>query len=451
MTAPYWEDDAVALYLGDCLDVLRTLPDASVDAVVTDPPAGISFMGRDWDGDLGGRGRWIAWHADRLAEAVRVLKPGGHALVWALPRTSHWTAMAVEDAGLEIRDCVTHLFGSGFPKSHDVGKAIDKAAGAERPVIGVAADFAQDGAGRRTDGSHLVPHGHQGGHGYGDRWSAPVTAPATEEAARWDGWGTALKPAAEHWWLARRPLAGTVAANVLEHGTGALNIDGCRTAAGQDYRDKCASVVGLDSNRNGDAYGDWPGARTDSAHQAGRWPTNVVLSHPPIMVDGEVVGDACASGCVDGCPVAELDRQSGITTSLGGSRGAGGQHGAYSPINAQHDLKPGFGDTGGASRFFPTFRYEAKAPASERPKLPDGTAWPTVKPVALMRWLVRLVTPPNGVVLDPFAGTGTTAEAAVTEGFRALLIERDPQAAELIKTRLAKPIAPVLDFEGERT
>lgn len=441
MTAPYFDDGTVSLYLGDCLDVLRTLPDESVDAVVTDPPAGISFMGRDWDGDLGGRDRWIAWHAERLAEAARVLKPGGHALVWALPRTSHWTAMAVEDAGLEIRDCLTHLFGSGFPKSLDVGKAIDKAAGAERKVIGPPR-----GIGGRDPAKHAVLPGDEVYAGaWGNRWAANETAPATAEAARWDGWGTALKPAAEHWWLARRPLAGTVAANVLEHGTGALNIGACRTAVTDSVNARRNKGTGL-GYQSGDAQrGAWDGA-------AGRWPTNVVFSHPPLVVDGEVVGDACAEGCVDGCPVAELDRQSGILTSGANPtrRNSDKFRDAYGDFKGQTECIPARGaDSGGASRFFPTFRYAAKAPASERPKLPDGTAWPTVKPVALMRWLVRLVTPPGGVVLDPFAGTGTTAEADVVEGFRALLIERDRKAAELIKIRLAKPIAPVLGFEGE--
>jgi site-specific DNA-methyltransferase (adenine-specific) len=383
VTAPYYEDGAVTLFLGDCLDVLRTLPDASVDAVVTDPPAGISFMGRAWDGDLGGRGRWIAWHAERLTEAARVLKPGGHALVWALPRTSHWTACAVEDAGLTIRDCLTHLFGSGFPKG-----------------------------------------------------------------------GNALKPASEHWWLARRPLSGTVAQTVLEHGTGALNIAACRTAVS----DRAAYEHNGNKSRFGDRRNEVYGvhqARADSANGLGRWPTNVVFSHPPLVVDGEVVGDACASGCVEGCPVAELDRQSGhLKSGLYEPHHARnvprlGKGGVYGDDRGKQRETPTYGDEGGASRFFPTFRYEAKAPAHERPKLPDGTAWPTVKPLGLMRWLIRLVTPPGGLVLDPFAGSGATSEACVIEGFRCLLIDQDPIAAELIKTRLAKPISPVLDFGEE--
>lgn len=236
---------------------------------------------------------------------------------------------------------------------------------------------------------------------------------------------------------------------MLEHGTGALNINTCRTGSPEDKRaagTKTYAPHYLAGETNG------RGMLQPAPHDGlGRWPTNVVLSHPPLVVDGEVVGDACADGCVDGCPVAELDRQSGMRraggdiTGLEPSARTGDIYGAMDRRTSYVKHR----DEGGASRFFPTFRYEAKAPASERPKLPDGTAWPTVKPVTLMRWLVRLVTPPNGVVLDPFAGTGTTAEAAVIEGFRALLIERDPQAAELVKTRLGKPIAPVLGFEGE--
>ena len=257
-----------------------------------------------------------------------------------------------------------------------------------------------------------------------------VTAPATADAVRWAGFGTALKPGQEMWWLVRKPLTGTVAANVLEFGTGAVNVDGCRVAAGQDYADKCASVVGLGSNRNGDAYGEWTGVRADSAHDAGRWPTNILLTHSA----------ACDDQCAPDCPIAELDRQTGVLSNCGG------------PKRTTHDSgmfgigQPGtvYSDTGGASRFYPTFRYAAKAPASERPRLPDGTAHETVKSLDLMRWLVRLITPPGGTVLDVFAGSGPTAEACVIEGFRCILAEDNPPSAELIKTRLSKPIQPTL-------
>ncbi|MER5350629.1 site-specific DNA-methyltransferase [Kitasatospora sp. NPDC002551] len=223
--------------------------------------------------------------------------------------------------------------------------------------------------------------------------SYPLTAPATATAQHWDGWNTQLKPAHEPIVLARKGTGyDSTVANVLLHGTGALNIDACRTEAGQDYLDKCASVVGLASNRNGATLGEWTGTREDSSHPAGRWPTNILLGHTPTCAD---------PGCDRGCPVAELGQQ---------------------------------------ARFFPTFRYEAKAPASERPRGTDGTVHTTVKPLALMRWLVRLVTPPRAVVLDPFAGSGTTLEAAVLEGARAVGVEQHEPYAALCRARLDRPL-----------
>ena len=218
------------LHHGDCLDVLKTLADCSVDAIVTDPPAGIAFMGKEWDRDKGGKADWIQWMQSVADQCLRVIKPGGHALVWAIPRTSHWTGTAWEDAGWQPRDKIYHVFGSGFPKSLDVSKAIDKAAGAEREVVGVSS---VTGARR----SQTMNDGHKGTQRTYQN-DEPVinnlTAPATEAAKQWEGWGTALKPAAEEWWLFRKPLIGTVAANVLEHGTGGLNIDGCRVGRNQD-------------------------------------------------------------------------------------------------------------------------------------------------------------------------------------------------------------------------
>ena len=423
----------VTVHAGDCLEMIAGLPDASVHAVVTDPPYGIRFMGKAWDGEdieagvavrrsqapmlndgkagTNGGYRSAAAEAGRYdpsanaafgewcrrwaAECLRVLKPGGHLLAFGGCRTWHRLAAAVEDAGFEVRDSIAWLYASGFPKSLDVSKAIDKAAGAEREVVG--RKTLPNGQLRREEG----PGTRADGSGWARPWQTNptaiearthITAPATDAARAWQGWGTALKPAFEPIVVARKPLDGTVAGNVLEYGAGALNIDGCRIEAGQDYRDKCASVVGLDSNRNGDAYGEWTGTRTDSAHAAGRWPTNVVLTHAATP-DGV---DLCVDGCLDGCPVNEL---------------------------------------GEAARFFPVFRFEAKAPAAERPRV-DGVAHPTVKPLALMRWLVRLVTPPAGVVLDPFLGSGTTAQAARAEGFQCVGIEREESYLPLIRERL---------------
>ena len=256
----------ITLIQGDCLEELAKLAPESVDAVVTDPPAGISFMGHDWDGDKGGRDGWVGWLTRVMRECLRVLKPGGHSLVWALPRTSHWTATAVEDAGFEIRDVVTHLFGTGFPKSLDVGKAIDKQLGAEREVIGPNPNGRPNMV--RVEASVLQP-----------RVDAPLTAPATPEAKQWQGWGTALKPAGEHWILARKPLVGTVAANVLQFGTGGINVEGCRT----DTQPRLTGTVNPHAiSGTGNAYGQ--DLRTDRQQRydanppSGRWPANVVLS-----------------------------------------------------------------------------------------------------------------------------------------------------------------------------
>lgn len=454
MTAPYWRDDHVTLYLGDCAEILRAWPDSSVDAVATDPPYELGFMGKSWDAS------GIAYDPALWAEVLRVLKPGGHLVAFGGTRTYHRLACAIEDAGFEVRDSLHWIYGSGFPKSYDVGKAIDQAGGSspaeqsavlrtarERAgltrdqvaaAVGCTTSSVRDweegrarGAGRPVE--HIVPSAQYRarladllGYTADERAIAGVRTdrrgdgtviglghsgveygrPVTKEAVRWDGWGTALKPAHEPIVLARKPLAGTVAVNVLEYGTGAIHIGACRVPPTGESRPRVdeASQERRYTERGSTNLAALPGAWS-GGDPAGRWPTNVVLSHPPLVVGGEVVGDACTSGCIEGCPVAELDRQSG-----------------------------------GASRFFPVFRYEAKAPARERPKLPDGTTHPTVKPLALMRWLVRLVTPPGGTVLDPFAGSGTTGEAAVREGARAILIERETAYAELIKARLSKPI-----------
>lgn len=454
MTAPYWRDDHVTLYLGDCAEILRAWPDSSVDAVATDPPYELGFMGKSWDAS------GIAYDPALWAEVLRALKPGGHLVAFGGTRTYHRLACAIEDAGFEVRDSLHWIYGSGFPKSYDVGKAIDQAGGSspaeqsavlrtarERAgltrdqvaaAVGCTTSSVRDweegrarGAGRPVE--HIVPSAQYRarladllGYTADERAIAGVRTdrrgdgtviglghsgveygrPVTKEAVRWDGWGTALKPAHEPIVLARKPLAGTVAVNVLEYGTGAIHIGACRVPPTGESRPRVdeASQERRYTERGSTNLAALPGAWS-GGDPAGRWPTNVVLSHPPLVVGGEAVGDACTSGCIEGCPVAELDRQSG-----------------------------------GASRFFPVFRYEAKAPARERPKLPDGTTHPTVKPLALMRWLVRLVTPPGGLVIDPFAGSGTTGEAAVREGARAILIERETAYAELIKARLSKPI-----------
>ena len=418
MTAPYYQDELVTLYHGDCLDVLRAMPDASVHAIVTDPPYGLGFMGRDWD-DLPPGEPWAR-------ECLRVLKPGGHLLAFGGSRTWHRLAAAVEDAGFEIRDSIAWLYGSGFPKSLDVSKAIDKAAGAEREVVGSKLGL---------PGYHLSGKG-EAGPAYGSNLqkvtteqrasAATITAPATPDAERWQGWGTALKPAFEPVVVARKPLTGTVAGNVLEHGTGALNIDGCRVGDGGQL--SWAKPRGIGYMGGGSDAGSV--AATESSK--GRWPANVVL---------------------DDTQAAELDKQSGqqrdgVAVKRNRPEEGRAAYDASSYMITDRSREDhGYGGAGGASRFFPTFRYEAKAPSSERPRV-NGVAHPTVKPLDLMRWLVRLVTPPGGTVLDPFAGSGTTLEAALLEGFTSVGIEREADYLPLIKQRLDKPVEMMLDLGG---
>ncbi|MEV0616120.1 DNA methyltransferase [Nonomuraea sp. NPDC050404] len=421
MPEPYYTDDMVTVHVGDCRQVLpRVLADDSVDAICCDPPYELSFMGRGWDAS------GVAFDPVTWSECLRVAKPGAHLLAFGGTRTWHRVAVAIEDAGWELRDTIMWIYGSGFPKSLDVGKAIDRAAGAKREVIGNTADFSGRTVGRGTSAGY---HGDLvSGH------CRDITAPATEEAARWDGWGTALKPGWEPIILARKPLAGTVAQNVQAYGTGALNIDACRIEAGP-------RPLRLSDRTNGnDVYGDGlHGSYAAGETSIGRWPANVVFTHHAACVED--------GPCEPDCPVADLDRQSGKV----GGHSVGRLSRTYQ--YAQRSQVPSdqpfdYGDSGGASRFFPVFRYEAKAPASERPKLDDGTAHATVKPLDLIRWLTRLITPPGGLVLDPFGGSGTTAEAATIEGFRSVLVELEPPHAELIKARLSKPVQPVLDFGG---
>lgn len=437
-----------ALLHGTACRVLRRLPDASVDAMVTDPPAGISFMGKEWDRDHGGRDGWVVAFAATFSECLRVLKPGAHALVWALPRTSHWTATALEDAGFEIRDVVTHHFGTGFPKSLNVSKAIDKAAGAKRKVIGTKkSGIAVPGEGRR----HTV--------GGGKLVDVDVTEVATDAAKQWEGWGTALKPATEHWILARKPLAGTVAANVLEHGTGALNVDGCRVESAENCARNPSAAQGFVYAQDDYTVAMKRGGR---GHDAGRWPPNLLLGHAACCEDDD---DTCGP-C---CPVAELDRQSGITKDgVAVQRYGGGQKlfGGIAPgvsKGAGKRADQGYKGSGGASRFFPCFRYQVKASRKERNAGLEGMPvviggglqstvsgdtrtghvtrqqnnHPTVKSVELMRWLCRLVTPPDGVVLDPFMGSGSTGVACVAEDFRFIGIEREEEYLQIATRRIS--------------
>lgn len=582
----------------DCLAALRDMPDASVDAVVTDPPYGLSntrpdqvaetitqwasgdreylptgrgFMGHEWDGFVPPVAVWD--------ECLRVLKPGGHLLAFAGSRTHDLMTLGIRLAGFEIRDSVAWLYGSGFPKSLDVSKAIDKGGALSRPraleftawmrSTGITPKQINEAAGTATMGAHYVdtkvqpaiataeifdllrPHlpevperierlvaertgiewtdyvkrpavgkhgsgitrGVSGARGGGE--GGTITASHSDAAREWEGWGTALKPAFEPVTLARKPLTGTVAANVLEHGTGALNIDATRisasTSPGASRSSRGGSTSGTSPERGGDqtprtastphpassassredrndppasdggrvmSCPRFPGSRADCpsspcscdehAHSAsagarasarpradalgpdalrgegkcnqrsqsmpssngtaphvenkGRWPANVVL---------------------DESQAEELDRQSGTRKSSGVYEGDGSRNEGHRSTSFAGGHRPNamYADTGGASRFF----YVAKAPKSERPVV-DGVAHSTVKPVTLMRWLVRMVTPPGGTVLDPFAGSGTTLEAAMLEGFNVIGIEREADYLPLIRHRIERATTTL---EGE--
>ena len=488
---------------GDCVELLAGLEDCSVDSIVTDPPYELGFMGKQWDG------AGIAYSVELWSQCLRVLKPGGHLLAFGGTRTYHRMACAIEDAGFEIRDSIHWVYGSGFPKSLNVGKAIDKTNGegdrrykftgwmrttgltarqldevtgtnmgghyltaksqpaiptAElwaviRPLCGEVPEWVDElvarvEAEREVVGRSDDLYGRKSGIANGTKGHTTVggtvaeaydvTAPATDEAKRWEGWGTSLKPAHEPVVLARKPLAGTVAGNVLEFGTGGLNIDGCRVATTDRFGGGANGTSGFaEGYESGDGW--QPGS------PSGRWPANVVF---------------------DGAAAAALDQQSGDRPgAVSVSRGRTGTFDFGS-----HDKVAGYGDNGGASRFFTQsdfgpddwpFVYQAKPSKRERnagldgleagqpvggadkwtetdrrkgegvTRTPSANVHPTVKPVALMRHLVRLVTPPGGTVLDPFAGSGTTLVAAVLEGMNAIGCEMTDEYLPIIRGRVA--------------
>lgn len=380
---------------GQCVAVMAEMSAASVDAIVTDPPYGLGFMGRAWD-DLPPGVEWAE-------QCLRVLKPGGHLLAFGGTRTFHRLVCAVEDAGFEIRDTIAWLYGSGFPKSLDVSKAIDKAAGVERTIVGVNPLAAQ-----QTGQHDTVALKDRQPNLY-------VTVPATSEAERWSGWGTALKPAHEPIVVARKPLSGTIAQTVLEHGCGALNIDGCRIgtneALGRFNNAKPAEHNVPDSHPNARNLGRMQrgAALVDNSGALGRWPANVVLDERAALA---------------------LDRQTGMLHSQDpATRRSKSKMQGVTQMGTGESVE--YADAGGASRFL----YVAKAGRGERNAGGKNTH-PTVKPIALMQWLVRLVTLPRGIVLDPFAGSGTTGIAALREGFSFIGIEREAEYVALARDRI---------------
>lgn len=468
----------IRILVGDCIERMRGLEHESIDAIDCDPPYGIEFMGKEWDSfrtddsasyrhrgeragaqgsvrdrngtnpaagrvEYGGGkrpttsrctgcgkrdqfrnehgcdgARWARELIDPFAapptslafsnwcrtwalEALRILKPGGHLLAFGGTRLYHRLAAGIEDAGFEIRDSLHWIYGSGFPKNHDIAKAIDKAAGVERPRV--------EGPSREQPSNAL----HASGYG-APGWKPQTDEPQTDAARQWYGWGTALKPAHEPIVVARKPMPGTIADSVLEHGTGALNVDGCRLdpmAADDPSRRGLGHGFTSPGDETGSVFGVGP--RTEYDDSRGRWPPNILLAHSATCEPDGV--------CRDDCPVGIIDQQ------------------------------------GGAGRFFPAFRYVPKPGVAERniglldmplesqAKLAASVAsddvatrnvHPTVKPIEMMAWLCRLVTPPGGTVLDPFLGSGTTAIAAAREGFACIGIEREPEYVDIAVRRI---------------
>lgn len=396
------------VHQGDNLDILKTMPDNTFTAVVTDPPAGISFMGKDWDHHKGGMNDWVDWMTEVMTECLRVTKPGGYLLCWALPRTSHWTGQAIEQAGWEINTVVTHLFGTGFPKGQDIGKAIDKKQGNERKVIGQYQH--PDGKPRHVENHANNKTVRVSDHNWGMTQSGfqPITAPVSDEAKLWDGYKTQLKPAVEFWWLAQKPVEGTYAQNCLKYGCGALNIDECRIPAigytkGGQNKSVAFGMNGLSDKQ----------PRCDGSH--GRYPSNLILSDHQCVLDQ--------------FPNTKSGKMKGGTVRTKGNHIYDMGKDMVGRVASVGDT---YGDEGSAARFF----YCAKASPSDRGKYNNH---PTVKSTALMEYLIKLVKQPEvNLILDPFAGSGSTLVAAEQLGLDSVGIEMNEEYIEIIKKRLGE-------------
>ena len=439
-----------SLHLGDCLEVLRSMADNSVDSIVTDPPYGLNFMGKKWDYDVPSVEIW--------AECLRVIKPGGHLLAFAGTRTQHRMAVRIEDAGFEIRDMIAWVYGSGFPKSLDVSKAIDKAR--RRDYVQVALDMGLNLPGRNVD------DWTKEGHAPGDKWWSEfkaalppetwqaierrvigsavsgqsawfargvgdVTAPATEAARQWQGWGTALKPALEPITVARKPLVGTVAENVLAHGTGALNIDGCRVDG--------PGCVKWETPRGGIWSTDSEATARLVQNEQGRWPANLihdgsdeVLAAFPLAPgqQGDLKGHANDRQSPNGCfgkMAPARDHAARIESDKSAARFF------YCAKASRKDRNDGL-HSGEAPAVGTSATMRDREDADWQAR--NGNHHPTVKPTDLMAYLCRLVTPAGGIVLDPFMGSGSTGRAAGVEQFKFVGIEINPDYFEIACRRI---------------
>lgn len=428
------------LYLGDSLEILKTLPSQSVDSLITDPPAGIGLHGLEWDTDRGGKLEWISWMTSIMSECHRVMKPGSHGLVWALPRTSHWTASALENAGFHVKDIITHVFGSGFPKNIAIDKAIDRVKYTDTDLLFKATSWIRNRrnelgltnkdldtiAGVRGGACHWTaqpPNGQPNiptlerwerlesilgeppewlkalikpSYKISENWQSKKvvnqhTVESTDkESKKWEGWGTALKPASEHWILIQKPISEhNIAANVLKHGTGGINVDASRISV----RKKIPSTSNLNFKHGNSLWDTSERSRSSVYHQhpQGRFPSNFLITK----------SDS------DNCPAVLLNDQSDQETSV--------------------------------AEYFKNFKPEVEFFYCKRPNKNERgleNLHPTVKPLRLMRYFCKMVTPPKGIILDPFLGSGTTGVAALFEKFQFIGIERDEEYHLIAEKRL---------------
>jgi site-specific DNA-methyltransferase (adenine-specific) len=416
------------ILLGDCRDRLKELPDNSIDSIVTDPPYELGFMGKSWDAS------GVAYDVSVWRECLRVLKPGGHLLSFGGSRTYHRMACAIEDAGFQIRDQIMWVYGSGFPKSLNIGKALDKVAGAEREVIGTIRN-------NQPGGTSAFAEGGVGSYQKGDTTERDIVGgPVTPEAEVWNGWGTALKPAHEPIVLARKPLDGTVANNVLKHGVGGMNIDGCRV--GDEV---------LPEQTAGQAQiGTFERTNMVTPERTGRFPANFIHdgSDEVLQLFPDSKGGAFPKksniptgrhyeggwGAVD----------NGVRTEMGEGSAARFFYCAKASKKDRNEGLDQFEEKqtfGGGSRPPDQYSEDEKylknaATAYGAIKAPNKNHHPTVKPTDLMRYLCRLVTPPNGTVLDPFTGSGSTGKAAVLEGFSFIGVEQSEEYIAIAEARI---------------
>jgi site-specific DNA-methyltransferase (adenine-specific) len=418
------------------------MADGSVDSIVTDPPYELGFMGKSWDST------GIAYSVEMWTEALRVLKPGGHLLAFSGSRTYHRMAVAIEDAGFQIRDQIMWLYGSGFPKSLNLSKAIESTILNSSSHSTALRKTEQDG-----DGDNYQLTGKNNGIlGETRVYDRKVFSPSTTEAQEWEGWGTALKPAHEPIVMARKPFAGTVANNVLQHGTGALNIDGSRV--GIDGGTFKASKP--EGTSNG-IYGGRINGRVDVGQlNAGRWPANVIHDGSDEVVDGfpTLHGSGNKSDVGEGqdknykASSYEIS-YAGRANRDYGSKGGSAARFFYCAKANKRDRNEGLDgfagkEIGGKGNGLARTCATCGASVLDGCQCPDRTFTnptranhhPTVKPVDLMRYLVKLITPPKGVVLDPFMGSGSTGKGAVIEGFNFVGIEQDADYLDIARARI---------------